>query len=203
MKIRKDRMESCFKEKVAVYGIKEKYWQEVKDNPKWVHFNDYFLNKVYNEIKDKDILEGKYYSDAIREITRSYHRNSSEYLGKHGDVVFSISYLCNDVLNNEIINKVNEYSKYSHLFQHVEMEKLLAFLNITTTFDLEKYTKEMIDYVKNFIEQYPMVKLMDHYSICDSYKNILDDYIKSCSVINISDSEKKIEEVEEVEGVVA
>lgn len=197
MELRKTWLESCFNEKVKVYGIKEKYLSEIKNNPKWVNLNNYFSNKVYNAlIKNKDVLEGKYYSNAIDQINSSYSRTKYSY------TVFSISILCNNLLDNEMINKVIIFKKHAHLFQHIEMNKLYELLNISQVdIDLSKYNKEVKDYVKKFIEQYPMVKVIDSYSLDDSHKKILSDYLKSCSAISDSDSEKKMEKKEEVEVV--
>lgn len=191
---RVNKLESIFKDKVEIYGIREKCIDEVKTNKKWVHLNDYFLNKIYNEIKKKDILEGKYYSNAIDDVARAYPRIP------YWNNVFSISVLCSDVLNNEIIDKVSRYRESAHLFTHIEMTKLYKFLNITSTDNLDKYIKELKNFAKKFIKQYPMIKIIDPY-FEDENKNIIIDYIKSCSEISSSDSEKKIKENEEIEKI--
>jgi hypothetical protein len=191
---RVNKLESIFKDKVEIYGIREKCIDEVKTNKKWVHLNDYFLNKIYNEIKKKDILEGKYYSNAIDDVARAYPRTP------YWNNVFSISVLCRDVLNDEIIDKVSRYRESAHLFTHIEMTKLYKFLNITSTDNLDKYIKELKSFAKKFIKQYPMIKVIDPY-FEDENKNIIIDYIKSCSEISSSDSEKKIKENEEIEKI--
>jgi len=193
---RVNKLESHFKDKVEIYGIREKYIDEVKTNKKWVHLNDYFLNKIYNEIKKKDILEGKYYANAIDDVAHTYPRTP------YWDNVFSISVLCSDALNNEMIDKVSRFRESAHLFTHIEMDKLYEFLNITSTdINLGKYIKELKSFAKKIIEQYPMIKVIDTYSIGDENKNIIIDYIKSCSAISSSDSEKKIQENEEIEKI--